>query len=156
MIMVARAPRCRTQVSPSQRTKTTTGSSTSGRYYAARRAPAPALVFALAFVFVFVFVFVFAATVLTRLLSSRTCPRTRPHHSGPTLQQWLRHIQLSQGLSRIDVSIPAEHNIDNWLDATSPHYKAGMADSIFHYAARVEQNERFSVCIATPEMREAA
>lgn len=31
MIMVARAPRCRTQVSPSQRTKTTTGSSTSGR-----------------------------------------------------------------------------------------------------------------------------
>lgn len=62
------------------------------------RAPAPALVFALAFVFVFVFVF--AATVLTRLLSSRTCPRTRPHHSGPTLQQWLRHIQLSQGLSR--------------------------------------------------------
>lgn len=31
MIMVARTPRCRTQVSPLQRTKTTTGSSTSGR-----------------------------------------------------------------------------------------------------------------------------
>lgn len=31
-----------------------------------------------------------------------------------------------------------------------------MADSISHYAARVEQNERFSVCIAPPEMREAA
>ncbi|EIW63778.1 uncharacterized protein TRAVEDRAFT_97696, partial [Trametes versicolor FP-101664 SS1] len=56
----------------------------------------------------------------------------------------------------IDVSIPPEYNVDNWLDPTSPHYKRDIADSIFHYAARAENEERFKVCIATPEMRTAA
>lgn len=51
------------------------------------RAPAPALVFALAFVF-----FVFAATVLTRLLSSRTCPRTRPCASGARRVRTVREL----------------------------------------------------------------
>ncbi|KAI0358662.1 hypothetical protein OH77DRAFT_1375718, partial [Trametes cingulata] len=56
----------------------------------------------------------------------------------------------------IDVSTPPEHNVDNWLDPSSPHYKHEIATSVFHYAARAEQNDRFKVCIATPEMREAA
>ncbi|TCD66588.1 hypothetical protein EIP91_001145 [Steccherinum ochraceum] len=55
----------------------------------------------------------------------------------------------------IDVSIPAEHNLHNWLDPSSPHYKPTLAEAVFHYSARSTENERLKVCISTNEMREA-
>ncbi|KAI0645944.1 hypothetical protein C8Q79DRAFT_927035 [Trametes meyenii] len=54
------------------------------------------------------------------------------------------------------VSIAPEQNVDNWLDQSSPHYKCEVADAVFHYAPRAERDECFMVCIATPEMCDAA
>lgn len=74
--------------------------------------------------------------------------------SGDFSRLYRRHYR---DMYHIDVSTPAEYNVDNWLDPSSPHYKPEVATSIFHYAARVEESEeRLKVCIATPEMREAA
>ena len=36
----------------------------------------------------------------------------------------------------IDVSIPAERNIDDWLNKNSRRYKPEIACSVFHYHAR--------------------
>ncbi|KAI0745285.1 hypothetical protein C8Q76DRAFT_806652, partial [Earliella scabrosa] len=56
----------------------------------------------------------------------------------------------------IDVSIAPEHNVHNWLDAKSPHFKPEIAQAVFGYSARATQDERFKIFIATPEMRTAA
>ncbi len=56
----------------------------------------------------------------------------------------------------IDVSVAPEYNVDNWLNPASKAYKADLARSVFYYARRAEKNEHFKVCIATPEMRDAA
>ncbi|KAL7278680.1 hypothetical protein ACG7TL_007682 [Trametes sanguinea] len=64
-----------------------------------------------------------------------------------------QHYRLNH---QIDVSVAPENNVDGWLDPGSPYYKPKIAESIFYYAARAEKEERFKVCIATPEMRDAA
>ena len=49
-----------------------------------------------------------------------------------------------------------EINIDNWLNPNSPSYNKTLADAIFHYSPRAKANQRFEVCISTPEMKAAA
>ena len=56
----------------------------------------------------------------------------------------------------INVDIRPEHNVQNWLDPKSPHYKPHIANAVFKYQARENQEDIFQVCIATPEMRKAA
>ncbi|KAF8583484.1 hypothetical protein K439DRAFT_1647218 [Ramaria rubella] len=59
-------------------------------------------------------------------------------------------------LCGIDVSKPPQHNIDEWLNPTSPTYKPQVAAAVFYYKARIELNDRLCVCIHTPEMQEVA
>jgi hypothetical protein len=59
-------------------------------------------------------------------------------------------------LQGIKVSEQAHLNIDEWLDPESPQYDQTLRDAIFHYSPRATRGERFEVCIATPEMKEAA
>ena len=59
-------------------------------------------------------------------------------------------------LQGIKVSEQAHLNIDEWLDPESPQFNKILQDAIFHYSPRATRGERFEVCIATPEMREAA
>jgi hypothetical protein len=47
-------------------------------------------------------------------------------------------------------------NVDEWLTPGSPQYNPMLADAVFHYSARTAKEERFEVCIATKEMREAS
>ncbi|KAH9922232.1 uncharacterized protein B0H18DRAFT_1121050 [Fomitopsis serialis] len=56
----------------------------------------------------------------------------------------------------IDVSVTPEQNIHNWLQPHSPHYRKELAECIFYYAARIEREDRFKVCLATHEMRDAS
>ena len=59
-------------------------------------------------------------------------------------------------LQGIKVSEQAHLNIDEWLNPSSPQYDQTLRDAIFHYSPRAAKGERFEVCIATPEMKEAA
>lgn len=78
----------------------------------------------------------------------------------------VRYIFLPQDSSRlyrmhartqgVDLSQPAEQNINEWLDPKSPHYKAELAAAIFYYKARRTSSERFRICIHTDEMKSAA
>ena len=56
----------------------------------------------------------------------------------------------------VDVTIPPEQNLHNWLDPQSPHYKSEINDAIFNYEARTQKGERLKVCISTKGMDEAA
>lgn len=56
----------------------------------------------------------------------------------------------------VDTKEPAHVNIDEWLDPNSLRYKKTFADAIFHYSARASKEDRFEVCVATPEMQSAA
>ncbi|KAF4602770.1 hypothetical protein EYR40_005987 [Pleurotus pulmonarius] len=56
----------------------------------------------------------------------------------------------------VNVRNAPEHNLDNWLNPNSPDYKPVLRDAVFFYAARAAKGERLKVCIATPEMVEAA
>lgn len=56
----------------------------------------------------------------------------------------------------IDITIKPEHNIDNWLDPASQFFKPQIHEAIFYYRARMEKEDRFKVCICTPEMKQAA
>ncbi|KZP27505.1 hypothetical protein FIBSPDRAFT_730771 [Athelia psychrophila] len=56
----------------------------------------------------------------------------------------------------VDVTIPPEHNLNDWLDPSSPSFRQEIHDAIFHYAARTEKGERLKVCISTPDMDDAA
>jgi len=47
-------------------------------------------------------------------------------------------------------------NIDEWLDPDSAQFDQTLHDTVFHYSPQAMRGERFEVCIATPEMREAA
>lgn len=47
-------------------------------------------------------------------------------------------------------------NVHEWLDRDSPQFNQTLYDAIFHYTPRTEENERLEICIATPEMKEAA
>lgn len=63
------------------------------------------------------------------------------------------HVHTTYG---IDVNIKAENNVHNWLDPQSKHFRQSIYNTIFHYAARTSKDERFKLCIATPDMRDAA
>lgn len=56
----------------------------------------------------------------------------------------------------VDVSIPPQYNLHNWLDPSSPMFRADLHDSIFYYVARTQRDERLKVCISTKDMDEAA
>ncbi|KAI0695800.1 hypothetical protein BC835DRAFT_1232694, partial [Cytidiella melzeri] len=56
----------------------------------------------------------------------------------------------------IDVKIAAEHNVDNWLNPDSTHFKPDLHKSVFQYSARASEGERLKISISTPEMKDAA
>ena len=67
--------------------------------------------------------------------------------------------RLYQKYSRkhgIDVTQAPQYNVDNWLDPEAPDYKPTIAAAVFYYQARAEKEDRFRVCIQTPEMKAAA
>jgi len=69
------------------------------------------------------------------------------------------HVTLYRKFSRrygVDVRKQPQYNIHDWLDPSSPSFKPEIRDAIFHYGARSDAGERFKVCIATQEMKEAA
>ncbi|KZS86492.1 hypothetical protein SISNIDRAFT_420811, partial [Sistotremastrum niveocremeum HHB9708] len=55
----------------------------------------------------------------------------------------------------IDTSIEGELNVHRWLDPTHPGFSLAVREAVFYYVPRVEREDRFIVCIATPEMRDA-
>ncbi|KAF7797218.1 hypothetical protein EIP86_008410 [Pleurotus ostreatoroseus] len=59
-------------------------------------------------------------------------------------------------LQGINVSIHDYINVDEWLDENSPSYNPTIKAAVFHYAARAQRGDRFEVCVATAEMKEAA
>ena len=56
----------------------------------------------------------------------------------------------------VDVHRWPEYNVHYWLDPLSLNFQCKISDSIFHYSARSEANERFQVCISTNNMNTAA
>lgn len=56
----------------------------------------------------------------------------------------------------VDITIRPEHNLHNWLDSQSPHFKPNIHNAIFDYEARTHSDTRLKVSISTPEMDEAA
>ncbi|KIJ32258.1 hypothetical protein M422DRAFT_265912 [Sphaerobolus stellatus SS14] len=72
-----------------------------------------------------------------------------PHDTRTLYRQYSRFVG-------VNVTMREEINIDDWLDPNSPNYNHTLAEAVFHYAPRAEANERFEVCIATKEMKEAA
>ncbi|EPQ52484.1 hypothetical protein GLOTRDRAFT_95391 [Gloeophyllum trabeum ATCC 11539] len=64
-----------------------------------------------------------------------------------------RQFNRMQG---IHVSERAHINIDDWLNENSPRYDKTLADAVFHYSAHAEKGDRFEICIATKDMRDAA
>jgi hypothetical protein len=56
----------------------------------------------------------------------------------------------------IKVTEQAHLNVDEWLDPESPQFNQILREAVFHYSPRATRGERFEVCIATPDMREAA
>ncbi|KAI0682094.1 hypothetical protein BC835DRAFT_1311668 [Cytidiella melzeri] len=56
----------------------------------------------------------------------------------------------------IDIKIAAEHNVDNWLNPDSTHFKPDLHKSVFQYSARASEGERLKISISTPEMKDAA
>lgn len=59
-------------------------------------------------------------------------------------------------LHGVNVTEAAHVNIDEWMDKDSPRYDPTIASAIFHYSARAEKGDRFEICIATKEMKDAA
>ncbi len=59
-------------------------------------------------------------------------------------------------LHGIDIRKRPEYNLRDWLDRNSRDFKPALQDAIFHYAPRIEKDERLKLCIATPEMNTAA
>ncbi|TFK47677.1 hypothetical protein OE88DRAFT_1596329, partial [Heliocybe sulcata] len=56
----------------------------------------------------------------------------------------------------VSVTYAAHENIHRWLSPDSPQYNIHLANAIFHYSPRIQKEDRFEICIATEEMREAA
>ncbi|KAI0048580.1 hypothetical protein FA95DRAFT_1605087 [Auriscalpium vulgare] len=56
----------------------------------------------------------------------------------------------------IDVRRTPEANIHSWLDTTSPSYRPEFRRSVYLYEPRTAVNDRFKLCICTPEMEQAA
>lgn len=56
----------------------------------------------------------------------------------------------------IDINISPENNVHNWMDSDSPYHKPHIFEAVFKYLPRLERGDRFKICIATSEMRDAA
>ncbi|KAI0077030.1 hypothetical protein K474DRAFT_1555911, partial [Panus rudis PR-1116 ss-1] len=57
----------------------------------------------------------------------------------------------------IDVSIRAELNVHAWLDPSSGrHFRPSIHNKVFSYTPRFSPSDRFIICIASPEMKDAA
>ncbi|KAJ8089484.1 hypothetical protein PM082_014736 [Marasmius tenuissimus] len=69
------------------------------------------------------------------------------------------HNTLYRKFSRsigVDIRMPPQYNVDDWLDPSSPRYQPELANAIFHYSARASADERFEVCVSTKQMDEHA
>jgi hypothetical protein len=64
-----------------------------------------------------------------------------------------RQFNRMQGIKGTE---QAHINVDEWLDPKSPQYSQTLRDAIFHYSPWATREERFEVCVAIPDMREAA
>ncbi|KAL7283273.1 hypothetical protein ACG7TL_002702 [Trametes sanguinea] len=85
----------------------------------------------------------------------------RDLHGSPF--RWLMRKSDTRSLYRqfnrlrgVDTAQPAHLNVDAWLDPSSATYNKTFAAAVFHYSARAVKEDRFEVCIATPEMKEAS
>ncbi|KAI0045269.1 hypothetical protein FA95DRAFT_1607832 [Auriscalpium vulgare] len=56
----------------------------------------------------------------------------------------------------IDIRKTPEKNIHSWLDPQSSGYRADFRRSVYQYVPRTATNDRFKLCICTPEMEQAA
>ncbi|EKM49404.1 uncharacterized protein PHACADRAFT_167239 [Phanerochaete carnosa HHB-10118-sp] len=77
--------------------------------------------------------------------------------------RWILHAGNNCSLYRqfnrmhgVCTTTTAHINIDEWLNPDSPQYNCALANAVFYYGARTICEEWLKVCIATPEMREAA
>ncbi|EIW51328.1 uncharacterized protein TRAVEDRAFT_89895, partial [Trametes versicolor FP-101664 SS1] len=87
----------------------------------------------------------------------------QPRDMRQSSYRWLLRKSDTRSLYRqfnrirgINVVQPAHVNVDDWLDSASPAYNAAFAEAVFLYSARATQDDRFEVCIATKEMKEAS
>jgi len=67
-----------------------------------------------------------------------------------SLYRQFNHLQGIKSQSK------AHLNIDEWLDPDSAQFNQTLHDVVFHYSPRATWGEQVEICIATPEMREAA
>ncbi|KAJ7197982.1 hypothetical protein GGX14DRAFT_573824 [Mycena pura] len=65
-------------------------------------------------------------------------------------------LRAFRRLGGIKVTQKSEENIDGWLDPQSRDFNRTIAEAVFHYHARLAKEERLEVCVATPEMEDAA
>ena len=86
----------------------------------------------------------------------------QPYDLTDSPYRWVLKATDSRSLYRqhnriigVNVTAPDYLNVNAWLDPASPEYKVELADAIFHYKARAAKDERFEMCIATHEMKEA-
>lgn len=63
-----------------------------------------------------------------------------------------RMLSRRQGIT---TKTPAEINVHQWLDPTSKHFQPALHHAVLHYQPRTEAVQRFTACIATPEMEQA-
>lgn len=56
----------------------------------------------------------------------------------------------------VNVTSPDYVNVNSWLAPESTEYKPELADAIFHYSACAAKDDRFEMCIANCEMKDAA
>ena len=54
----------------------------------------------------------------------------------------------------INVKKAPQYNLDDWLNPSSHNFISTVHDTIFHYHARAEKNERVEVCISTKAMED--
>jgi hypothetical protein len=55
----------------------------------------------------------------------------------------------------INVDIRPEYNVHGWMDRDDVNFNPAIAEAVFHYGARADKDERFELCISTPEMSQA-
>lgn len=69
------------------------------------------------------------------------------------------HSTLYRKFSRrlgIDIRKEPQYNIDDWLNPSSPDFNSHIHEAVFHYVARSSAEDRFQVCISTPDVDVAA
>ena len=56
----------------------------------------------------------------------------------------------------INVAFRPEQNVHHWLDPSSPELRPDLHRAVFYYQVRITKEDRFKICISTPEMDDAA